>query len=198
MPCLFPNFAHASGGRHESLGLPLSFPLPSSEIPFQATKDLQAAYKRPEAVTELCNVAVNSANFQVRQYSFVLLRRRFAKLRNWQLVTKDVQENIKVGMLKALVGEPDKPVRSAIAQFIGVLCRHEFPKKDPWCNDLLKFVFESCANGDSHQSEVRASTSSWLFIACRLVPNYIKLIIIINATLYVSPLPLSSRWAPSR
>lgn len=121
----------------------------------QATKDLREAYKRPEAITELCNVAVNSQNFQIRQYSFVLLRRRLGKLRNWQLVTKDVQDNIKVGMLKALVGEPEKPVRSSIAQFIGILVRHEFPKKDPWANDLLKFVFESCASAESHQSEVR-------------------------------------------
>lgn len=121
----------------------------------QATKDLREAYKRPEAITELCNVAVNSQNFQIRQYSFVLLRRRLGKLRNWQLVTKDVQDNIKVGMIKALIGEPEKPVRSSIAQFIGILVRHEFPKNDPWAADLLKFIFESCASPDSHQSEVR-------------------------------------------
>lgn len=131
-----------------------SFITPSFSLR-QATKDLREAYKRPEAITELCNVAVNSANFQIRQYSFVLLRRRFAKLRNWQLVTKDIQENIKQGMTKALLSEPEKPVRSAIAQFIGILVRHEFPKKDPWMNDLLKFVFDSCASPDSHISEVR-------------------------------------------
>lgn len=128
----------------------------------QATKDLREAYKRPEAITELCNVAVNSQSVQVRQYSFVLLRRRLCKLRTWQLVQKDVQENIKVGMLKALVGEPEKPVRTAISQFIGILARHEFPKKDPWANDLLKFVFESCASPDSHLSEVRLTTISTL------------------------------------
>ena len=99
-------------------------------------------------------MAVNSQNFQIRQYSFVLLRRRLGKLRNWQLVTKDVQNNIKQGMLKALVAEPEKPVRSAIAQFIGILVRHEFPKQDPWATELLTFLYESCASPDSHQSEV--------------------------------------------
>lgn len=139
-------------------------------------------------------MAVNSQNFQVRQYSFVLLRRRFAKLRNWQLVTKDVQDNIKVGMLKALIGEPEKTVRSSIAQFIGVLCRHEFPKKDSWCNDLLKFVFDSCANGDSHQSEVRVELLACLFID---LPNYnYSLIHGLRTSSIIRA--LFSRWAPSR
>lgn len=137
----------------------------------QATTDLQTAFKRPEAIEELCNVAGSSANVQIRQYSYVLLRRRLSKLRNWQLVPRAMQDKIKVGMQAALLQEPEKPVRSAIAQFIGVLVRHEYPKKDPWVNDLVNFLFQNCAQGEASMSEVRNGEDFQAKKWCKLLIN---------------------------
>lgn len=61
-------------------------------LDFQATHDLQEAFKRPETVPAFCDLIVSSANPQVRQYSAVLLRKRLAKLRNWQVLPQETRE----------------------------------------------------------------------------------------------------------
>lgn len=58
----------------------------------QATAELQEAFKRPEAISALCDVIVSSQEVQHRQYAAVLLNKRLSKLRNWQLVPADHQE----------------------------------------------------------------------------------------------------------
>lgn len=58
----------------------------------QATAELQLAFKNPEAIPALCQVAVSSSEPQHRQYSAVLLTKRLGKLRNWQLVAPEQQE----------------------------------------------------------------------------------------------------------
>lgn len=58
----------------------------------QATADLQEAFKRPEAISALCDVIVGSPEIQHRQYAAVLLTKRLGKLRNWQQVPADHQE----------------------------------------------------------------------------------------------------------
>lgn len=65
--------------------------------------------------------------------------------------------SIKQGMLNALVTEQEKSVRNAIAQFVGVLVRHEADKKDPWMNDVLKFIYSHCSSADPKQSELGSS-----------------------------------------
>lgn len=60
-------------------------------------------------------------------------------------------------MLQALINEPEKSVRNAIAGFVGILIRHEFPKKDPWMNDVLKFILESCGSNDPKINELGSS-----------------------------------------
>lgn len=100
---------------------------------------------------------VTSKETQIRQYAAVLLRKRFGKLRNWQLVPPEQQAIIKQGMLAAIVNEQEKAVRNAIAQFVGVLVKHEFTKKDPWMNDVLKFIFDHCCSADAQQSELGSS-----------------------------------------
>lgn len=60
-------------------------------------------------------------------------------------------------MLNALVQEPEKPVRNAIAQFVGVLLRHADEKNDPWITDVLKFIFTHCSSSDPKQSELGSS-----------------------------------------
>ncbi|XP_037819285.1 importin-4 [Lucilia sericata] len=123
----------------------------------QATADLQEAYKRPETIPQLCDIVVSNKEPQVRQYSAVLLKKRLGKLRHWQMVPPEQQQIIKQGMLNALVTEQEKSVRNAIAQFVGVLVRHEADKKDPWMNDVLKFIYSHCSSADPKQSELGSS-----------------------------------------
>lgn len=128
-----------------------------NEVIKKATSDLQEAYKRPETIPALCDLAVSSKEPLIRQYSAILLRKRLGKLRNWQMVPPDQQQIIKQGMLNALLQENESFVRNAIAQFVGVLVKHEFAKKDSWMNDVLKFIFEHCSSADPKQSELGSS-----------------------------------------
>lgn len=65
-------------------------------------------------------------------------------------------------MLSALINEPEKSVRNTIAQFVGVLVRHEFSKKDEWTNEVLKFIFDACSASDPKLSEIGSSIFSTL------------------------------------
>lgn len=123
----------------------------------KATASLQEAYKRPETIPALCEIVVSAQEPQIRQYSAVLLRKRLAKLRYWQMVPIEQQTIIKQGMLNALVQEQEKTVRGAIAQFIGVIVRHESDKRDPWMKEVLKFIYGHCSSADPQQSELGSS-----------------------------------------
>ena len=65
-------------------------------------------------------------------------------------------------MLQAIMNEREKTVRTAITTFVGALVNHEFPKKDQWSVDVLKFIFDSCGSSDPHISELGSSTFSIL------------------------------------
>lgn len=61
-------------------------------------------------------------------------------------------------MLNAIINENEKSVRNAIAQFVGVLVKHESGKNnDSWMTDVLKFVFGHCSSADAKQSELGTS-----------------------------------------
>ena len=92
----------------------------------------------------------------------MLLRKHLGKLRHWQLVPVDQQQVIKKGMLDAIMNEPEKSVRNAITQFVGVLVKHEASKNDPWMNEVLKFIFDNTASNDAKLSELGSSTFSTL------------------------------------
>ncbi|CAD7003293.1 unnamed protein product [Ceratitis capitata] len=124
----------------------------------KATADLQEAYKHPETIPALCEIAVSAPEPQVRQYSAVLLKKHLAKLRQWNKVPVEQQQAIKQGMLNALMQEQQKSVRKAIAQFVGVLVRHEAKKADSWMNEVLKFIYSYCSSSDPKQSELGSST----------------------------------------
>ncbi|XP_036345466.1 LOW QUALITY PROTEIN: importin-4-like [Rhagoletis pomonella] len=51
-----------------------------------------------------------------------------------------------------------KSVRKAIAQFVGVLVRHEAKKSDSWMSEVLKFIYSYCSSADPKQSELGSST----------------------------------------
>lgn len=78
------------------------------------------------------------------------------------MVPADQQEYIKNGLLQAIINEPEKYVRSSIAQVVGALCNHEFPKKNQWSNDVLKFIFESAQSADPRMSQLGSETLAGL------------------------------------
>ncbi|XP_053955032.1 importin-4-like [Anastrepha ludens] len=129
-----------------------------SDVIKKATSDLQEAYKHPETIPALCEIAVSAPEPQVRQYSAVLLKKHLSKLRQWNKVPAEQQQIIKQGMLNALMQEQQKSVRKAIAQFVGVLVRHEAKKADSWMNEVLKFIYSYCSSADPKQSELGSST----------------------------------------
>lgn len=126
----------------------------SAENVQKATIELNEALKRPETINILCEVSTRSTQAQLRQYSAVVLRKRLMKLRNWNMVPPDQQEMIKNGLLQAIIAEPEKSVRTAISQVVGSLINHEFPKKNQWSSDVLKFIFDSVQSSDARINEI--------------------------------------------
>lgn len=59
---------------------------------------------------------------------------------------------IKHGILQAFVNEQEKLVKNSIAQFIGILGKHEFPN-NTW-PEILEFVHSLCNSTNSVDKEV--------------------------------------------
>lgn len=58
-------------------------------------------------------------------------------------------------MLNALINEPEKSPRTAIAQFVGTIVKHDTNKtNDSWMLQVMKFVFDQCGSSNPQQSEV--------------------------------------------
>lgn len=61
---------------------------------------------------------------------------------------------MKQGMLNALVNEKEKPVRSAIAQFVGTMIKHDSHTTNGiYTKQVLEFVFKHCASGNVAERE---------------------------------------------
>ncbi|XP_030386346.1 importin-4-like isoform X2 [Scaptodrosophila lebanonensis] len=123
----------------------------------QATAQLDQAYENPQTLQALCEIVVSNREKQIRQFAAVLLKKRLSKLRFWQLVPSAQKEAIKTGMLQALVEEKEKAVKTAIAQLVGALVRHEAEKRDSWLGELLNFIYDRCNSPDPKESELGAS-----------------------------------------
>lgn len=65
---------------------------------------------------------------------------------------------IKQGMLQALVNEQEKLVKNAIAQFIGILGKHEFPDNS-W-PEVLQFVHTLCNSASVFDREVSSRVTT--------------------------------------
>ncbi|XP_034656773.1 importin-4 [Drosophila subobscura] len=123
----------------------------------ESTAALGKAFENPEALPVLCQMLVSNREAQARQLAVVLVNKRLLKLRNWQMVPPEHQEGIKACMLQALIREKEKGVKTAIAQVIGTLVRHEADKKDSWLAELLTFIFQRCSMADPKESELGSS-----------------------------------------
>lgn len=65
---------------------------------------------------------------------------------------------MKQGMLNALVNEKEKPVRSAIAQFVGTMIKHDSHATNGiYTKQVLDFVFKHCASGNVAEREAGTS-----------------------------------------
>ncbi|XP_044250468.1 importin-4 isoform X2 [Drosophila takahashii] len=128
----------------------------------QSTAELNKAYENPDTLLCLTQIVTSNNEIQVRQFAAVLLRKRLNKLRHWQMVPAEHQAAIKSTMLQVLITEKEKSVKSAVAQLVGTLVRHEAEKEDSWMTELLKFVYERCSSADPKESELGASIFSTL------------------------------------
>ncbi|XP_033352643.1 importin-4-like [Bombus vosnesenskii] len=104
----------------------------------QGTAELREAFKKPESTPTLCQLIVSSTNSQVRQYAAILLRKRYAKGKHWLKLPQHIRNEFKTVILQALVNEPEKMVKNAIAQLIGTIVKHELPNNE-W-PEVLQFV----------------------------------------------------------
>ncbi|KAF7274386.1 importin-4-like [Rhynchophorus ferrugineus] len=132
--------------------------VPNSNTVHEGTKELKEAFKKPEAVPAICDVIVTSTNPQIRQSAAVVLRRRLGKRRQWGKLNVDLRNRIKQGMLQALVSEQEKVVKNAIAQFIGVIGKHEF--RDNTWPEVLQFVHTLCSSDTIVDKEMGMYTLS--------------------------------------
>lgn len=64
---------------------------------------------------------------------------------------------MKSGMLNALQKETEKQVRSAIAQFVGTMIKHDSHTQGAYTATVLEFVFALCASQDVTSREVGTS-----------------------------------------
>lgn len=69
---------------------------------------------------------------------------------------------IKQGILQALVNEQERLVKNAIAQFIGIIGKHEFPNKT-W-PEVLQFVQSLCSSQNVLDREVGTVSEKILYM----------------------------------
>lgn len=65
-------------------------------------------------------------------------------------------------MLQALINEQEKLVKNAIAQFIGVIGKYEFPDNS-W-PEVLQFIHTLCNSDNTVDKEVRICFSQLLMV----------------------------------
>ncbi|KAK6629085.1 hypothetical protein RUM43_002902 [Polyplax serrata] len=132
----------------------------NNAVIIQGTKELREAFKNPEAIPALCNVLSTSSNAQIRQYAAVILRKRLSKQKNWNKIPNDVKTNIKQGILQILINEKENSVKNSVAQFVGIIARHEVATSN-W-PELLKLVQDLVTSSNTAEVELGVFTLSVL------------------------------------
>lgn len=132
--------------------------VPNSNTVHEGTRELKEAFKKPEAIPAICDVIVTSSNPQIRQSAAVLLRRKLGKRRQWTKLNVELRNRIKQGMLHALVNEQERSVKNSIAQFIGIIGKHEFAE-NTW-PEVWQFVNTLCSSDTIVDKEMGMYTLS--------------------------------------
>ncbi|KAK0087613.1 hypothetical protein PV325_000560 [Microctonus aethiopoides] len=118
----------------------------------QGTAELREAFKKPESTAILCQLAVSSANLEIRQYAAVLLRKRYSKGKNWTALPPNIRAQVKSTVLQGLVNEPEKIVKNSIAQLIGIIVKHELPN-NTW-PEIFHFVQQLVTSENMAEKEL--------------------------------------------
>ncbi|XP_031846773.1 importin-4 [Nomia melanderi] len=124
----------------------------------QGTAELREAFKKPESTPALCQLIASSPNSQIRQCAAVLLRKRYGKGNHWLKLPQHVRTEFKSIILQALVNEPEKFVKNAIAQLVGIIVKHELPNNG-W-PELLQFVQQLISSENLSDKELGTYTLS--------------------------------------
>ncbi|XP_015437006.1 PREDICTED: importin-4 [Dufourea novaeangliae] len=124
----------------------------------QGTAELREAFKKPESTPALCQLIISSPNSQIRQYAAVLLRKRYGKSKHWLKLPRHIRSEFKPVILQALINEPEKFVKNAIAQLIGVIVKHELPNNE-W-PEVLQFVQQLITSENLAEKELGTYTLS--------------------------------------
>ncbi|XP_076170729.1 importin-4 [Ptiloglossa arizonensis] len=124
----------------------------------QGTAELRETVKKPESTPLLCQLIVSSSKAQIRQYAAVLLRSRYNKGKHWLQLPQHIRSEFKALILQALVNEPEKFVKNAIAQLIGLIVKHELPNNG-W-PEVLQFVQQSVTSENLADKELGTYTLS--------------------------------------
>ncbi|XP_059474979.1 importin-4-like [Neocloeon triangulifer] len=119
----------------------------------EGTEELKVAFKSPDIVPGLCQVLGTSQKQEVRQYAVVLLRKHLQRKKHWMQLKADVKKGLKDGLLQALISEPTKSVKSAIAQLMGVIAKHLKQIDRDW-PELLQFFQNFITNNDPEKQEI--------------------------------------------
>ncbi|XP_076287223.1 importin-4 [Lasioglossum baleicum] len=124
----------------------------------QGTAELKEAFKKPESTPALCQLIVSSPNAELRQCAAILLRKRYGKGKHWLKLPQHIRREFKSIILQALVNEPEKFVKNAIAQLIGVIVKHELPNNE-W-PEVLQFTQQLITSENLNEKELGTYTLS--------------------------------------
>lgn len=157
--------------------------LPDNDKIKEGTAELREAFKKPESTLALCQIVVASSNPEMRQYAAVLLRKRYSKCKNWLTVPQQMRTEFKAVILQQLVNEPEKSVKNAIAQLIGIIVKHELPKNE-W-PEALQFIQQLITSDNMLEKEMGLYTLSVMTeIACdAYLPTSQSIMVILSQTL---------------
>jgi len=149
----------------------------------QATEELKVLLREPGAVEQLCAVLGRSSSAQVRQYAAVILRKRLGKARQWTKLDQQFRDSLKQEILRVLAGEQERFIRSAIAQLVGAVARHELPGNQ-W-PALLEFLSQTMLAENLPDKELGVYTLAIISQSCseQLKPHLTSLLTMFTALL---------------
>jgi len=123
--------------------------LPDNEVIKAATVELKTAFKQPGVIAVLCAVLTQSQQVQIRQYAAVLLRKKFSKSSSWMKFSQAERDQLKGGCLTSLEAEQEPSVRTALAQLVGTLAKHEMGAGVEGWPELMTLIQTKVVSGEA-------------------------------------------------
>ncbi|XP_050419977.1 importin-4-like [Adelges cooleyi] len=111
---------------------------PDNEVIKQATDELTAALKNPQAYVVLCSVLSSSKEDRLKEYAALVIRKKLHKRNAWMNISQEIRQQMKQFLLKVIIDEPSLHVKKHILQLIAVIAKHEL-MRGTW-NELFSFI----------------------------------------------------------